>query len=81
MLLGGALAGCGSDTPSGLRVVCSRGTSVEPVARVEVRAQPGSAQAPAQAVLIYQDPLNKSQTANLRVDPGDNCVVTLANKV
>jgi len=81
LLLVGGLAACGSSSSTGLRVSCEHGASVQPLERLQVRVRPATPQAAASAEIVYKDPLNKSETATLRIEAGDSCTVGPAGKV
>jgi hypothetical protein len=76
----GLLSSCGSSTPSGMKIACSRGTSVEPLPKFEVRQVPAIGSNAPSALLSYPDPLHPDQTGTLTLAPGERCAVTPSTK-
>jgi len=80
LAVGALLAGCGSSAPSGLKISCSNGTSVEPVPRFEVRQTPAVGSKPPGVTIQYPDPLHSDQTGTLTLAPGDRCNASFSTK-
>jgi len=69
------LSGCGSSSSSGMKVACTRGTSIQPLTRLEVRQVPAVGTTAPTAILLYPDPLHSDQTGTLTLGPGERCTV------
>ena len=78
-LLGG-LGGCGSSDLPGMKISCSGGSSVQPIAKLEVRQVPATAQTGASAQLIYPDPLHTTKSGTLTLAPGEHCSIAQARQ-
>jgi hypothetical protein len=80
-LLSMALIGCSSsDSKPGMKVSCTRGTSVQPLTSLEIRQVPAVGAAPPTAMLSYPDPLHTDQTGTLTLGVGERCTVAPATK-
>jgi hypothetical protein len=76
-----ALSGCGSsDSKLGMKLSCSRGTSVEPLTRLEIRQVPAVGSTAPSATLTYPDPLHSDQTGTLTLGVGERCTLAPATK-
>ena len=80
LVLIGLLSGCGSSSPTGMKVSCTGGTSIQPLTRLELRQVPPTTTAPATATLSYPDPLHSDQTGTLTLGPGERCSVAPATQ-
>lgn len=80
LAVAGLVAGCGSSAPSGMKVSCTNGTSVEPISRFEVRQTPAVGSKPAGVTIQYPDPMHSDQTGALTLAPGDRCTATFSTK-
>lgn len=77
---GAVLVGCGSTSQTGMRISCTNGISVEPLAHFEVRQVPAIGPNPPSASISYPDPLHRDQTGSLTLAPGERCTATISTK-